>query len=344
MAGRKASSIVYVGSAGTSEVHVIELDPQGGLSRLAQVHLRSEGEHGPSTPLAVSPDRRFLYAGMRSQPFVVIAFRIDPASGALEFMGSAPLADSMAYIATDRTGRYLLSASYGGSKVAVNPIDQDGEVQPPIQVVATEPKAHAILPDPTNKAVLATSLGGDVLHRFRFDPATGLLSGGEPAATVQLGSGPRHFRFHPNGRFLFLLNELSATIDVFSHEGEEGRLRHLQTVSALPEGFSGRPWAADLQLTPDGRFLYASERTSSRLQGFRIDSGTGLLERGGSIPTETQPRGFAIDPGGHFAVVAGEVSNAVSSYEVDPATGDLTPRARIQAGVAANWVEIVVLP
>ncbi len=344
MAERQSGCIVYVGSAETSEIHVIELDRQGGLARLAQVPLRREGEHGPSTPLAVSPERRFLYVGMRSQPFEVIAFGIDPASGALEFIGSAPLADSMAYIATDRTGRYLLSASYGGSKVAVNPVGPDGKVQPPIQVVATESKAHAILPDPANKAVLVTSLGGDVLHRFRFDPATGLLAGGEHAATVEPGSGPRHFRFHPNGRFLFLLNELSATVDVFAHEGEAGRLRHLQTVSALPDRFAGRPWAADLQLTPDGQFLYASERTSSRIQGFRVDPGSGLLEPCGSIPTETQPRGFALDPAGRFAVVAGEISNAVSSYAVDPATGILAPLARIEAGVGPNWVEIIDLP
>jgi 6-phosphogluconolactonase len=323
MAGRGDGGIVYVGSAGTSEIHVLRLDRQGGLAPLARVPLPGVGEHGPSTPLAVSPDRRFLYAGVRSQPFQAVAFRIDPA--------------------TDRTGRHLLSASYGGSKVAVNPIGPDGGIGPPAQIVPTQLKAHAILPDPSNETILATSLGGDVLHRFRFDAATGALSGGEPAATVEPGSGPRHFRFHPNGRFLFLLNELSATIDVFALDGAEGAFRPLQTVSALPEGFAGKPWAADLQLTPDGRLLYASERTSSTLQGFWVDPATGALAPCGSTPTETQPRGFAIDPSGRFAVVAGEVSHGVSSNAIDPATGGLRAVSRIEAGLAPNWVEIVDL-
>jgi 6-phosphogluconolactonase len=309
---------------------------------VAVVRLPDVAEPGPSTPLAVSHDRRFLYAGIRSQPYRVVAFAIDPASGALSHLGNAPLADSMAYLATDRTGRWLLGASYGGSLVAVNPVAPDGRVEPPRQVEATEPKAHAIMAEPSNEAVLATSLGGDVLHRFRFDPETGALTGGEPVARVQAGSGPRHFVYHPTGRFLFLLNELSATIDVFA-VASAGTLQPVQTVPGLPDGFAGKPWAADLRITPDGRLLYASERTSSTLQGFRVDPDSGRLTPCGSTATETQPRGFAVDPSGHALVVAGEVSHGIASCTIDPQSGRLTPVMRCEVGRSPNWIEILDL-
>ncbi len=336
-------SIVYVACAGSNEIHVLSLDAAGGLAPLAIVPLPDVDEPGPSTPLALSPDRRFLYAGVRSMPHQVVAFSIDPRSGALTHLGNAPLADSMAYLALDRTGRSLLSASYGGNRVAVNPVESDGRVQPPQQVVPTGPKAHAILTDPSNRVVLASSLGGDVLHRFRFDAATGHLSDGEPAARVAPGSGPRHFVYHPEGHLLFLLNELSGTVDVFGIGSADGTLQPLQTISALPEGFTGKPWAADLHLTPDGRFLFASERTSSTLQALLVDAERGTLAPCGSTPTETQPRGFAIDPSGGVLVAAGEASHRIASYAIDPETGRLMPIMQREVGLSPNWVEIVDL-
>ncbi|HEX2555066.1 MAG TPA: beta-propeller fold lactonase family protein [Microvirga sp.] len=333
---------MYVACAGSNEIHVLGLGTDGSLDPLRVVPLPDVAEPGGSTPLALSPDRRFLYAGVRSQPFRVVAFAVDPASGALSHLGNAPLADSMAYLATDRTGRWLFGASYGGGRVSVNPVAPDGRVGPPLQVEATEPKAHAIEPEPSNAAVLATSLGGDMVHRFRFDPATGALSGGEAAARVAAGSGPRHFVRQPSGRFLFLLNELSATVDVFAIAAS-GALRPVETVSALPEGFTGKPWAADLHLTSDGRLLFASERTSSTLQGFRVDPDSGRLTPCGSTPTETQPRGFAIAPSGRFLVASGEVSHGVAAYAIDPASGSLARTARREVGRTPNWVEILDL-
>jgi 6-phosphogluconolactonase len=338
-----SGTVIYVGSAGTSEIQVFQLAESGGLEFLAAVPLPDVAEPGPSTPLAVSSDRRFLYCGIRSQPFQVAAFAIDRSSGELTPLGNAPLADSMAYIATDATGRWLFSASYGGSRVAVNPIGPDGRVGAPQQVVPTEPKAHAIIPDPANQFVYSTSLGGDLIHRFHFDAETGALEGGEPAVRVAAGAGPRHLRFHPNGRVLFLLNELNASLDVLAVEGADAPLRSLQTISALPPGFSGKPWGADLQVTPDGRLLYASERTSSSLLAYRIDPATGRLTPLGATPTETQPRGFAIDPSGRVLIAAGEVSHHVSSYRIEPESGALTALSRVEAGEGPNWVEVVRL-
>lgn len=300
MASTETAGCVYVGNAGSNEVFVLRLDGDTGeLNPLETVALPGIAAPGSTTPMAVSLDRRFLYAGVRSEPYTVVSFVIDPASGRLRHLGNGPLADSMAYIATDRSGRYLLAASYGGHKVTVNPIAASGVVQPPAQIVATEPNAHAILPDPSNRYVLASSLGSDVMHQFRFDAATGALAPHmPPMVPAAPKGGPRHFVFHPAGRHVYLLNERAASVDVFAWDSDAGLLKRQQTVSALPPDFDGKPWAADLHVTPDGNFLYASERTSSTLAGFRIDPGDGSLMPIGHTPTEKQPRGFAIDPAG----------------------------------------------
>lgn len=338
-----SGTVVYVASAGTSEIHSFRLDESGGLAPLAVVPLPDVAEAGGSAPLAVSPDRRFLYCAIRSAPFRVAAFAIDASSGRLSAIGSAPLADSMPYIATDRTGRWLFSASYGGSRIAVNPIGPNGRVGAPLQVIPTEPKAHAILADPTNRVVYVTSLGGDLVHRFDFDSGSGRLEGGEPAIRVAAGAGPRHFRFHPNGRFILLINELNATVDVLSIDSPDAPLRSIQTISTLPAGFTGKPWAAELQLTGDGGLLFTSERTSSTLAAFRVDAGTGRLTPLGHTPTEQQPRGFAIDPTGRFLLSAGEASHHVSVYRIDAESGALDGTSRVPVGRVPNWIEFVAL-
>jgi 6-phosphogluconolactonase len=338
-----SGTVVYVASAGTSEIHSFRLDESGVLAPLAVVPLPDVAEPGGSAPLAVSPDRRFLYCAIRSEPFRVAAFAIDPSSGSLSAIGSAPLADSMPYIAADRTGHWLFSASYGGSRIAVNPIGPDGRVGPPLQVIPTEPKAHAILPDPTNRVVYVTSLGGDLIHRFDFDKDSGRLEGGEPVVRVAAGAGPRHFRFHPNGRFVFLVNELNATVDVLSVDAPDAPLRSIQTISTLPPGFTGKPWAAEVQLTGDGSLLFTSERTSSTLAAFRVDAKTGRLTLLGHTPTEQQPRGFAIDPTGHFLLAAGEASHHVSAYRIEAESGSLSMTSRLPVGRVPNWIEFVAL-
>jgi 6-phosphogluconolactonase len=251
----------------------------------------------------------------------------------------------MAYIATDRTGKFLLSASYSGHKVAVNPIAPDGSVQPPVQIVPTEPHAHAILPDPANRYVLVTSLGGDMIKQFKFDATTGRLSPNEPASVrVKEKAGPRHFVFHPNGKLVYLINELDASVCVFDYDPMRGQLDQRQTVSALPLDFTGQPSAADVHLTPDGRFLYVSERASSTLAAFKVDPGTGTLAPIGSTPTEEQPRGFNIDPSGRYLLAVGQRSHRMSSYTVDPNSGKLTKLKSYPTGRNPNWVEIVNLP
>jgi 6-phosphogluconolactonase len=251
----------------------------------------------------------------------------------------------------------LLAASYQGSLVSVSPIGREGFLQPPHQVVRTEPNAHSIQIDAANRHVLVPCLGGDVVMQWRFDAVTGKLTANSPdAVRVEKGAGPRHFAFHPNNRRVYLLNELNASVYVFDYDAASGTLSELQTVSALPPEFSGPPFgepgpsrnggpkAADVHVSPDGRFLYASERTTSTLAAFRVDLDSGRLEPIASYPTETTPRGFNIDPSGRYLLAAGQTSDHLTTYAIDQESGQLSELQRYAMGQGPNWIEILRLP
>ena len=336
-----AATWVYVSNADSQDISVLELDRAQGLLKVVE----TVPVGGQVMPMAVSPDKRFLYAALRSQPYRVVSFAIDGASGKLKKLGEAPLADSMANIDTDATGKWLFAASYPGHKITVNGIDKEGNVGAIQQLIPTAPNAHAIHADATNRFVLATSLGGDNVSSWRFDSASGKLSPNEPTLTgTQPKSGPRHFVWDKAQRFVYLVDELDAALHVYAWDGAGGTLKLLQSTTTLPAGFAGKPWAADLHLTPDGRYLYASERTSSTLSAFRVDPSSGLLQPLGQTSTEKTPRGFAIDPSGRYLIAAGQESHSVSVYAIDAATGSLGTPKRLPVGKNPNWIEIVDLP
>jgi 6-phosphogluconolactonase len=341
-----AATYAYVGNAASNDISVLQLNlDDGSLSEVEKVTVPGIDKPGGSMPMALSPDHRFLYAGERGAPLVVASFRIDQLTGKLTHLGNAPLADSMPSISTDRSGRFLLGASYGGNKISVNPIGPQGFVQPPQQVVITEPKAHMILADPANRFVFASNLGGDIVMQERFDAATGMLTPNDPpSVSVKEGAGPRHLVFHPNGRFLYLICELDGSIFVFHYDAAAGRLTQKQATTVLPPDFTGTPWAADIHVTPNGRFLYGSERTSSTIRAFSVDPATGGLTAIESYPTEKQPRAFNIDPTGHYLLAVGELSTHLAAYRIDQDSGKLTPIGGIEVGKNPNWVEIVTLP
>jgi 6-phosphogluconolactonase len=341
-----AGMYVYVGNADSNDIHILQLDLKNGdLTPIDKVVVPGITKPGGSMPLAISPDRRILYAGLRGEPLVAASFMIDPLTGKLTHLHNGKLADSMAYIVTDRTGRFLLGASYGGNKISVNPISPQGFVLPPQQIVATKPNAHSILTDPANRFVLAASLGGDIVVQQRFDAATGMLTPNDPVETgVKAKAGPRHIRFHPNNKYLYLINELDGSVYVFDYDATKGTLKEKQVTTAVPSGHTGKIWAADLQITPDGRFLYGSERGSSTIAGFAVDGEAGTLTPIGSVETEKVPRGFNIDPTGHYLLAVGQESHAMSSYSIDNATGKLTRLKQYPMGKNPNWVEIVSLP
>ncbi|MGO4123183.1 lactonase family protein [Inquilinus sp. YAF38] len=351
-----AKSFVYVSNADDGNIDGYALDPAtGALTPLGKT------QAGPKVmPMTLSPDKRHLYAVLRSEPFTVLTYAIDPASGALWQEASAPLPDSMAYVSTDAAGRFLFTASYGGDKVAVSPIDADGLVKAEAgQVIPTGKNAHAIRADRTNRFVYATNLGSDQIVQFRFDAATGKLTPNDPPVVkTAAGDGPRHPLLSPDDKQLYVLCELSGNVLRFAVDPDKGRLTLLDstgtvpteaglvpgTPPGVPAGDKPKIWAADLQATPDGRFLYATERTTSRIALLSVDPATGELAYVGNYATETQPRGIRIDASGTWLVASGEKSDRLSVYRIDKASGSLTPVGRYPVGRDANWVEIVDLP
>src|SRR3981189_704689 len=238
MSSASAATFVYVGNSDGQEVSGLELKPNGDLTPVETTAVPGPAKPGGSLPLAVSPDKKRLFAGLRNEPYSVVTFAPDAKTGKLKLIGPGPPADSMAYIATDRTGKYLFSASYGGNKIAVNPIGADGVVQAAQQIMATQPNAHCIAPDPSNRYVLHTSLGGDVVYQDKFDVKTGKLTPNDPpSVSVKAKAGPRHLVFSPNKRFVYLVDELDASIYVFPWDPGTGTLKkEVQVTTSLRGG------------------------------------------------------------------------------------------------------------
>lgn len=337
--------VVYVANSGSHDITVLELQRDGAVRPIQTVKLPERPKPAGSVPLAVSPDQRFLVAGVRAAPYAAATYAIGAQAGTLSYLGTGELVASMVYLTTDRTGRFLLSASYHGNVVAVNPLGDDGIIGTTLQQLPTQPHVHCILVAPSNRFVLYASLGGDVMHQQKFDPETGTLTPNTPpTVSVRPKAGPRHFVFSPAETFVYLINELDGSIYVFPYDAATGTLQEeVQIASSLPAGFAGKPWAADLHLTPDGRFLYTSERTSSTLAAFRVDRERGTLTPLGSVPTATQPRAFAIDPSGRFLLAVGQLSNSMMTYAIDQNTGTLRPLGEHPVGTDPNWVEIIEL-
>jgi 6-phosphogluconolactonase len=355
-----AGTFVYVSNADDGDIGVYAMQPDGSLQPGARAKAASV-----VMPMAVSPDRRFLYAAVRSKPYSVHTYAIDRATGALKPVAVSPLAESMPYISLDKTGRFLFGASYGAHLISVNKVGSDGRVaDKPLQVIPVGRNAHSIRADGSNKFVYVPTLGSDEIFQFTFNAKTGRLASNTPAVFLAKAStGPRHFVTSRDNRFMYLLSELVGTVTTFALDAKTGLLSEVGSASGLPpesklgpgapRGAVGAPggppprntdndiWAADIHLTPNGKFLYITERTSSTLAGFSVDAASGKLAYLGSTPTERQPRGFAIDPSGKFLVASGEKSDTISVYAIDQASGALHPLQKVPAGKGANWVEIV---
>jgi 6-phosphogluconolactonase len=357
-----AKTFVYVSNAQDGNIDVYIMDTgSGGLTPIGKTEAAKL-----VMPMAVSPSKKHLYAVIRSQPTRVLTYAIDPATGVLTQKASAPLPDSMPYVSTDLSGRYLFTASYGGDKLAVSPIGENGLVEAEaIQVIPTGRNAHSILPDRSNKFVYAATLGANQVLQFTFDSKTGKLTANEPASiSPEAGHGPRHLAFSPDNKYLYVLNELSGHVTQYAIDAGKGTLTLVDSISSVPPeaglswGVAQAPvgvapaaaapkddkpkvWAADIQITPNGKFLYSTERTTNKIALFTVAPETGKLAYVTNFPTEAQPRGIRLDPSGQYLVASGEKSDRISVYKVDQSTGKLGEPARYPVGSGANWVEIV---
>jgi 6-phosphogluconolactonase len=331
---------VYVGTYTDTDsrgIYRLRLD-------LATGALSTEGEPTPAGDpswLTLSPDGARLFAvnetgqARTDPPGGVSAFAVDGVTGALTFLNRQPSGGAApCYLSLDASGRHALVANYWGGNVSVFPVDADGRlgtasafVQHALSASPADadagPHAHSIDLDAANRYAIVADLGLDRVYSYRFDAAKGTLA---EASILDLptGAGPRHLTFHPDGRHAYLINELSSTVTALSYAAASGALEALQTISTLPDGFTGRNGTAEVAVSPDGRFLYGSNRGHDSLAIFAIDAATGRLSPIGHQPTlGKHPRHFAIDPTGAYLLVANRDSDNVVVFRIDRANGRL---------------------
>ncbi|MFN2578761.1 MAG: lactonase family protein [Pyrinomonadaceae bacterium] len=334
--------LVYVGTytTGKSEgIYLYRLNLSSGELRQGAI---TRGVINPSF-LTLAPNQRYLYAVNEVEDFAgsksgaVSSFAVDEKTGALRLLNQQPsLGADPCYVDVDARGRFVLVANYTGGNVTVFAVQRDGSLGAPTDVKQYQgssvnrdrqeaPHAHCIVLDPTDRFAYSCDLGSDKIMIFRFDARRGkLLAGIPPSMQVKPGSGPRHLAFHSGGKFVFVLNELHSTVTAFERNPETGSLKELQTLSTLPKDFTNANTGADIHVSPNGRFLYCSNRGHDSIAIFKIDPRNGALTAIGHESTRgMSPRNFAIDPTGALLLVANQKSDSIVVFRLDQTIGRL---------------------
>jgi 6-phosphogluconolactonase len=334
--------LMYVGTytSGKSEgIYLYRFSLGDGSLRRVGV---TRGVSNPSY-LTLDSARRFLYAVEETEEFegeksgAVSAFKVDRKDGSLRFINrQASRGGAPCYISADNARRFVLVANYVGGNVAVLPVSKGGRLGKATDVEQDSgsgpnrerqegPHAHCVQLDASNRHAYLCDLGTDKVMVYDFDARRGALTpNARPFVSLKPGAGPRHLTFDRAGRHVYVLNELDSTVTAFARTRTTGALRELKTYPMLPADFKGENTGADIHLTPDGRFLYCSNRGHDSIAAFRVDSSTGGLTPAGHTPTGGKtPRNFAVDPTGRFLLVANQRSDSVVTFRIDASTGAL---------------------
>jgi 6-phosphogluconolactonase len=336
--------LLYVGTytSGKSEgIYVLKFDLKSGK---LMPHKIVKDVVEPSF-LTIDAYRKFLYAVNETAEYegeksgAVSSFAIDQTTGDLRFLNKqASLGGAPCFITTSKDSKFALVANYLGGNVSVFPIENDGKLGAstdlaqhtgfgPSKDRQEAAHAHSITLDRNNRFAFAADLGIDRLMIYQFDNKTGKLepNKAQPFFQAQPGAGPRHFTFHPSGKSAFLINELTSSITSLAYDEKLGTLKEIQTVPTLPKAFEGANTCADIHVSPDGRFLYGSNRGHDSIVSYRIGKNDGKLSFIESTPTGgKRPRNFAIDPTGKYLLAANQDSDLIVVFRIDKKTGKLT--------------------
>ena len=333
-------ALVCFGSYSTPDkdsVHLFQLNLQdGSLKKLNAV----DGLTNPSF-LKIHPNGKYLYTVNEVSTFDgkksggVTAFALDVKGGKLNKINQQPSGDTgPCHLTVDATGKYVLVAHYGGGSTSVLPIKKDGSVGTLVSQIKHKgssvhsrqkaPHAHSVHVGPNNKFAFAPDLGIDKVLVFSFDEKTGAIAETKfDGAKLEPGSGPRHFSFHPDGKFAYVINEITQTVTAFRYNAKRGRLRTLQTLSSVPHPVEGNS-TAEVLVHPSGQFLYGSNRGHNSIAMFRINEKNGKLTAIGHESTRgSTPRNFGIDPTGQFLLAANQQSDNVVVFRINQDTGKL---------------------
>lgn len=310
--------------------------------------------------LAVSPNKKFVYAVNEDADSLnnggrVSAFKFNKKKGTLQFINSVPSGGNHpCFIRFDKTGKWAIAANYSGGSFSILGVNKNGSVSPANTIIQHKGSSlnkkrqvaahvHATQLSNDNKYLLVADLGMDKLFVYDFDEVHGTVTENKGGSTsVSGGSGPRHIAFHPSQKFVYLSQELNGTVAVFNFS-ETGQLKLLQTISALPENYKGSFSVADIHVSADGRFLYASNRgESNSIVMYRINPNTGVLSLLGYQPTlGLKPRNFNFDPTGNFLLVANQDSNDIVIFKIDRQTGllqDSGLKIKVPNPVCIQWL------
>lgn len=314
-----------------SGIGVYRFDPGSGVIE----HVETVGGIVNPSFLAVNPEGRNLYAVAESPAAgSVVAYARDPETGTLrELNRRSSQGIGPCHLSVDASGRYVLVANYGSGSIAALPIGPDGSLDEAPGSVQHEgssvnperqegPHAHMIAPSPDGRYVYATDLGADRIFGYRLDPATGqLLPVAGAGAVAEPGAGPRHFAFSPDGATVYVINELGFTVTRYAYDPDSGRLAPLQSVPTLPPGFDEWNLCAHVAVSPDGRFMYGSNRGHDSIATWAV-AGDGALTFLRHVPAGGKtPRNFTLDPSGAWLLVANQDSDTVVVMRRDVETG-----------------------
>ena len=335
--------LVYVGTytgPKSKGIYVCRFDVATG--KLSAPELAAEAVN-PSF-IAIHPNRRFIYAvcEMRSagdkKCGAVSAFLIAQDTGRLTLLNQVSSGGAgPCHLTVENTGKCVLVANYRSGSVAAVSIQADGRLAEATAVVQHAgssvdparqkgPHAHSVNLDAANRFAFVADLGLDEVRIYRFDPNKGTLApNNPPSASVKPGSGPRHFAFHPSGRFAYVINEMGNTVTVFSYDPAGGALIELQTIPTIPDNYRGETYTSEVRIHPSGKYLYGSNRGHDSIAVFAIDQDKGILTTVAIQPCGGKcPRHFAIDPAGGWLLVGNECSDTIALFSIDPNTGKLT--------------------
>lgn len=297
----------------------------------------SEVEIPNPTYLTVSPDRKFVYAGSEAREGSVSAFSFDYVSGSLKFINKQLSAGaSPVHVTIDKDAKNVMVSNYGGT-LSVLPVNKDGSLSPATQTIKGEgkgahpqrqtgPHIHSLTFSPDEKYALYADLGTDKISiaKYKDNKVPAIATEDVAIENVKPGDGPRHMEFSPDGKFLYLVNELGGTINAYSYN--KGKLTFIESLNMSPPAFTGTNAGADIHITPGGKFLYASNRgTANELLVYAVDQVSGKLTYATRYPTAAEPRNFVIEPGGRFLLLAAQKGNIVQIYSMNQQNGSLTP-------------------
>lgn len=333
----EAKSFVYVSLKSEDKIAIYSENETTGVLNLVKM----QNVIGGPASIAVTADKSRLYVAQRNSK-KISCYAISAETGELSYKSSIDAVDNPVYISLDKTGKYLFSVYFSASKMATYAIDSDGALNEiPVFEQRTPDNPHAIQVDRGNQFLYVSCMGGERILQFNFDPETGkAVAMSVPEVVTDNGVGPRHFTFDVISDHLFVVNEVGSSVTNY-RMSKSGYLDAEATISTLPESYAGTNKCADIHITPDGKFLYATNRGAETIAAFIVGETNRDLTLIDYYDTEKTPREMSIDAAGKYLFAAGESSGKLQSYKIDPLSGELEPLQNISVGKGPAWVEVV---